>query len=158
MIRFIFILFIFLLYQSSSFSQTINIERNNLTNFLKRQYEKEKCQGIKIVEDYNKTYLISILTLDKKKYPSTSAMHRVAKVKSAQQIGTFINGTSILSETIIKTYENKKDSVTTEIIEIIREKSASFIKGMELLTCFVDQENSIFIYCIEINQVNKNKK
>ena len=46
----------------------------------------------------------------------------------------------------------------TEIIEIIREKSASFIKGMELLTCFADQENLIFIYCIEINQVRKNKK
>lgn len=139
-------------------AQSINTEKTAFINFLKRQYGQENYEGIRLVEDYDKTYILSVLSLSKKAYPSSSTMFRVAKVKAAQQIGAYMDGTNISSDLLIRTTES--DSVRLEKVEIIRESSNSFVSSVEYLTSFPKSENAddiVFIYSkeIEVKKISK---
>ena len=142
------------------FAQDFNEEKTTLTNFLKRMYNNAPFEGVKVVEDYDNKYFISVVSLDKAKYPSSSTMIRVAQVKARQQASAFFNGSTISSDLVIRTTETKtKDSTTTvtEMIESIKENSVGFVEGMELLCNFEgNQENQIaFIYMRELNSKNE---
>ena len=58
-----------MIFSINTYSQSFNNEKNIFINFLKRQYEQEGYEGIKLIEDYEKNYIISILSLNKKIYP-----------------------------------------------------------------------------------------
>ena len=135
------------------FAQGYNQERTALTNFLVRMYENAPFEGVRAVDDYEQQYLISVLTLEKDKYPNESTMFRVAGVKAMSQASRFFNGSSITSDLIIRTSEKSDGTSDTEIIEAINEKSVGFVKSLELLTNF-DQDNGrmVFIYFTPIKQ------
>ena len=140
------------------YSQSFNIEKNVFINFLKRQYEQEGYEGIKLIEDYEKNYIISILSLNKKTYSSSSTMFRVAKVKATQQIGAYISGTQVSSELLIRIVDDDRDSIRVEKMEVIIEQSQSFVREVEFLTSFPkkDTENEVvFIYGKEIKLKKK---
>lgn len=140
------------------YSQSFNSEKDIFINFIKRQYEQEEYEGIKLIEDYERTYIISILSLNKKSYPSSSTMFRVAKVKATQQIGAYTSGVQISSEVLFRTVEDDKDSVNIEKIEVIVEQSKSFVREVELLASFPKKnaDNEIvFIYSKEIKYKKK---
>ena len=73
-------------------AQGYNTEKTALTNFLVRMYENAPFEGVRAVDDYEQQYLISVLTLEKAKYPNESAMFRVAGVKAMSQASRFFNG------------------------------------------------------------------
>ena len=142
------------------FAQGFNEDKTAFSNFLKRMYTATPFEGVKIVEDYNNKYLISLITLDKAKYTSQSIMIRVAQVKARQQASIFVNGSTISSDLIIKTTESKTgDSTQTNIetLESIKENSVGFVEGMELLCNFdVNQDKQeVFIYMRELDEKNK---
>ena len=131
----------------NTMAQGYNIERTALTNYLVRMYENAPFEGVRAVDDYEQQYLISVLTLEKAKYPNESAMFRVAGVKAMSQASRFFNGSSITSDLIIRTTEKSDGSGDTEMIEIINEKSVGFVKSLELLTNFdIENERMVFIY------------
>lgn len=65
-----------------TFAQGYNQERTALSNFLVRMYENAPFDGVKVVEDYDNSYLMSVVKLDKAKYKTESALNRVASVKA----------------------------------------------------------------------------
>ncbi|WP_147332537.1 hypothetical protein [Phocaeicola vulgatus] len=147
-----------MIFSINTYSQSFNNEKNIFINFLKRQYEQEGYEGIKLIEDYEKNYIISILSLNKKIYPSSSTMFRVAKVKAAQQIGAYISGTQVSSELLIRIVDDDRDSIRVEKMEVIIEQSQSFVREVEFLTSFPkkDTENEVvFIYGKEIKLKKK---
>jgi hypothetical protein len=149
------IVILFLLSYSSSNAQSFNEDKTAFANFIKRMHTAAPFDGVKIVEDYDKQYLISVVALDKSKYPNASSINRVAQVKSQAQVNRFVNGSSISSEMIIKTTERKqKDSnqVSVEILETIKEQSNGFTQGMELLINFDSANNkeAVFVFSREI--------
>lgn len=129
-------------------AQGYNQERTALTNFLVRMYENAPFEGVRAVDDYEQQYLISVIALDPSKYgDNESAMFRVAEVKAMSQAGRFFNGSSITTDLIIRTSEKSDGSLDTEIIETINEKSAGFVKKLELLTNFsLSDGRMAFIY------------
>lgn len=130
-----------------TFGQGYNTEKTAFTNFLIRMYENAPFEGVRAVDDYEQQYLISVLTLEKAKYPSESAMFRVAGVKAMSQASRFFNGSSITSDLIIRTTEKSDGSGDTEMIETINEKSVGFVRALELLTNFdLDNGRMVFIY------------
>ena len=134
-------------------AQGYNAEKTALTNFLVRMYESAPFEGVRAVDNYEQQYLISVLTLEKAKYPNESAMFRVAGVKAMSQASRFFNGSSITSDLIIRTSEKSDGSGDTEIIETINEKSVGFVKSLELLTNFeLDNGRIAFIYFTPIKQ------
>lgn len=134
-----------------SFAQDYSTENTSLANFLKRMYNQTVFEGVKVVEDYNNTCLISVLALERSKYNNASTMNRVAQVKARQQASVFLNGSTITSDLVIRTSETKKKNSTETIVETvehIREHSVGFVQGMELLINFVpiDTCKMVFIY------------
>lgn len=121
----------------SSFAQSYNQERIALENFLVRMYKNAPFEGVKIVSDYNNTYLLSVV-LVKKSGSEESTMNRIAQVKSSRQVSQYLNGViSTESETIIRTTESVKEEKTVEeITDIIKENSIGFTKSMEVLKAF----------------------
>jgi hypothetical protein len=153
------ITFLLLLFKSS-FSQSFNEDKTAFSNFLKRMYSSTPFEGVKVVDDYDHQYLVSVISLDKAKYANSSIMNRVAQVKAQSQANTFLNGATISMDMVIKTTEQKtKDSNNTlvESIESIKQNSSGFTQGLELLTNFDNTDNlrMVFIYFREIKKEGK---
>jgi hypothetical protein len=144
-----------MLFGISVFSQDYNEEKTTLANFLKRMYNQTKFEGVKIVEDYNNQYFISVLSLDKSKYKTENAMFRVANVKALRQASEFVNGGKITSDLVIRTSEVKDSTGVVTVSEETVEKihSTGFVQGMELLINFISASNEktmVFIYLRKI--------
>jgi hypothetical protein len=145
-----------------SYAQSFNEDKVAFGNFLKRMYMSAPFDGVKVVDDYNREYIVSVISFEKAKYSNPSTMNRVAQVKAQSQANTFINGASINSDLIIKTSERKsKNTVesTIETIETIKENAYGFTQGLELLTNFenTDGDRMVFIYIREIKTEKKKK-
>ena len=137
------------------YSQGYNEEKTTIANFAKRMYTAAPFEGVKVIDDYDHDYFISLLSLEKAKYTNLSVMNRVAQVKSRQQANTFFNGSIITSDLVIKTTEVKESlssSTSVEMIESIKESSLGFVEGMELLINFDTDEGNrmVFIFYREI--------
>ncbi|MFZ4798732.1 MAG: hypothetical protein ACOYMA_14630 [Bacteroidia bacterium] len=150
-----------IIFVNTCFGQGYNDSKTSLSNFIKRIYNTTPFEGVKVIDDYDHQYFISLVSLEKAKYTSPSIMNRVAQVKAQSQANTFFNGSTISSDLIIKTTEQKsKDTTNTivETIETIKENASGFTQGLELLTNFdnVDGTRMVFIYFREIQ--NKNQK
>ena len=123
-------------------------------------YTATPFEGVKIVDDYDHQYLISVISLEKAKYNDPSVMNRIAQVKAQSQANTFLNGAVISMDMVIKTTEKTaKDSTNTivETIESIKQNSTGFTQGLELLTNFdnADSKRLVFIYMREIIKEKK---
>lgn len=148
----LFILLI-LCFCNSGFSQNINEDKTSLTNFIKRMYSAAPFEGVKVIDDYDHQYFISVLSLEKAKYPSEAIMFRVAQVKGQSQANTFFNGSTISSDFVIRTTD-KENTTSTETIESIKENAIGFVKSMELLTNFdnTDGKRTVFIFYKEMTK------
>lgn len=139
-------------------AQSFNEDKTNFANFMKRMYNASEYEGVKIVDDYDHQYLVSLLSLEKAKYQNPSQMNRVAQMKAQSQASTFLNGSTISLETVIKTSErvdstNQKSSII-ETVETIKENAMGFSQGLELLTSFdnIDGKRVVFIYMRELKK------
>lgn len=142
----------------NSQAQSFNNDKTAFSNFLKRMYTASPFEGVKIVDDYDSQYLISVIKLEKSKYTNESTMNRIAQIKAQSQASTFLNGASISMDMIITTKEIKDEkndiTIIMESVEEIRQNSIGFSQGLELLSNFGNTDNSkmIFIYIREINK------
>lgn len=132
-------------------AQNYNEEKTAMTNFIVRMYKANPFEGVKVFTDYEHSYLLSVLSLDPAKYPNSSALNRVAGVKAMSQASRYFNGSKISSDLIVHSVEHADGSSDSEIIENIREKSAGYVKALELLTSFDGADNRIvYIYYKEM--------
>ena len=150
--------FFLLLIAFSSYSQSINDDKTSVTNFIKRMYNSAPFEGVKVIDDYDHQYFISVLSLEKGKFLNESTMNRVAQLKGQSQANIFFNGSTISSDLVIKTTENKstdKPSTAVETIESIKENAMGFVKSMELLTNFdnPDGKRMVFIFYKEMKKL-----
>lgn len=153
-------LFVIITLKINANAQSFHQDKTTFSNFIKRMYTATPFEGVKIVDDYDHQYLVSIISLDKAKYIDPSIMNRVAQVKAQSQANTFFNGASISMDMIIKTTEKtSKDSSSTvvETIEDIRQNSTGFTQGLELLTKFENADNNrmVFVYMRELIKEKK---
>lgn len=145
--KYILLLGLILFQVVHSQAQNYNQEKTALTNFLVRMYENVPFDGVKAVEDYENSYLMSVVKLDKGKYKTESALNRVASVKAMSQASRFFNGSNITDDMIIRTTEKADGTTDTEIIENIREHSVGYVKQLEHLTNFPAKDGQqVFIF------------
>ena len=155
------ILILFSLFLSlSAFGQSFNEDKTSMTNFIKRMYKATPFDGVKIIDDYDHQYLVSVLSLDKIKYTNPSIMNRVAQVKAQSQANTYLNGSNTNMDLVVKTREQKtgeKTETVVESIESIKENAVGFSQGLELLTNFDDETSKrmVFIFYREIQKTIK---
>jgi 6-pyruvoyl-tetrahydropterin synthase len=155
------ILILFSLFLSlSAFGQSFNEDKTSMTNFIKRMYKATPFDGVKIIDDYDHQYLVSVLSMDKAKYTNPSIMNRVAQVKAQSQANTYLNGSNTNMDLVIKTREQKtgeKTETVVESIESIKQNAVGFSQGLELLTNFDDETSKrmVFIFYREIQKTIK---
>ena len=153
--------FLVILVSIKSYGQGYSDEKVSLTNFLKRMYTAKPFEGVKIVDDYDHQYLISVISLEKAKYTSESTMNRVAQVKAQSQANTFLNGATISMDMVITTKESKDSTnnvkTIVETVEQIKQNSVGFSQGLELLTNF-DNSDSLRMVFIYFREIIKEKK
>lgn len=145
--------FIFsLLFSGNINAQSFNADKTALTNFLIRMY-KHATFDIKVVEDYDNHYLVSVVILDPAKYGgSESTMLRVACVKAMSQASRYFNGSSITADLLITTKEDAEGNANTEILEKIKEKSIGYVNQLEHLSNFTNDEGKqVFLYAKQID-------
>lgn len=131
----------------SSSAQSFNSENKELASFLTRMYKSEPFEGVKVVTDYENSYLLSVITLDASKYPNQSAVNRVASVKAMSEASRYFNGSNISSDMIITMIETSDGEANSTIIENIRERSVGYVKQLQQLTNFQDGKGrQVFIY------------
>ena len=99
-------------FSSVSYSQSFNGDKVTFINFIKRMYTATPFEGVKVIDDYDHQYFISVLSLEKGKYPNEAMMNRVAQVKGQSQANIFFNGSTIASDLVIKTTESKTTDPT----------------------------------------------
>jgi hypothetical protein len=153
------LLLLVILASIKSYGQGFSDEKVSLSNFIKRMYTAKPFEGVKIVDDYDHQYLISVISLEKAKYTSESIMNRVAQVKAQSQASTFLNGATISMDMVITTKEIKDatNNITTivETVEQIKQNSVGFSQGLELLTNFDNPDGlrMVLIYMRELKIV-----
>ena len=150
--------FLVILVSIKSYGQGFSDEKVSLTNFIKRMYTSKPFEGVKIVDDYDHQYLISVISLEKAKYSSESIMNRVAQVKAQSQASTFLNGATISMDIVITTKEFKDSTnnvkTIVETVEQIKQNSVGFSQGLELLTNF-DNTGSLRMVFVYIRELKK---
>lgn len=144
---------------SYSLGQSYNSQKIALSNFLTRMYNNAPFEGVRIVDDYESHYLISVLSLEKSKYPNENTLYRISEVKAMSQASRFLNGSEITSEFIVTTTEDADGKSHTQVIEYLIENSVGFVKQLELLTSFTSKDDNytVFIYAKEVPATNLRK-
>lgn len=128
-------------------AQSFNSENKELASFLTRMYNNEPFEGVRVVTDYDNTYLLSVITLDASKYPNQSVLNRVAGVKAMSEASRYFNGSNITSDMIISTTEKSNGKNDITIIENIRENSNGYVKQLQQLSNFQDGNGrQVFLY------------
>lgn len=154
------LLFFAIVTSLNSNGQGFNDDKVALSNFIKRMYSSKPFEGVKIVDDYDHQYLVSVISLEKAKYTSEAIMNRVAQVKAQSQVSTFLNGATISIDVVNTTIETKDSTnkVTTivETVEQIKQNSVGFSQGLELLMNFDNAVGlrMVFIYIRELKVSN----
>lgn len=138
------------------FAQGYDQERIQLANFIERMYNNAPFDGCRIVDDYDNSYLLSVVALDKSKYKTPQIMNRVADVKSQRNAGEFFNGSQSYTEMTIKTPKGEEhESDMAEVYEIIRTNSIGYVRQMQLLTSFEDSIGMmVFVYYKKVDKSN----
>lgn len=137
---------IFLFSALCASAQGFNNDKTELSMFVERMYRNAPFEGVKVMQDYDNEYILSIVVLPVANY---SSVNRVAMVKAQRQVSTFFNGSTITSDLVITTSENPVDeSVTTTLTEIIRERSIGYVRQLELLTNFSVEQGTrkVFVF------------
>lgn len=131
-------------------AQGYNGDRIAFTNFVTRMYDNNPFEGVKIVEDYDDVYLISVVALDSAKYSSLATMNRVAEVKARAQASRFFNGASITLDMVVTTRETSNGITTTDMVERLHERSFGYVESMELLTIIPHNSDVIYIFVTKL--------
>lgn len=149
------LLILFIGMTTNIFAQGYDQERIQLANFIERMYNNAPFDGCRIVDDYDNSYLLSVVALDKSKYKTPQIMNRVADVKSQRNAGEFFNGSQSYTEMTIKTPKGEEhESDMTEVYELIRTNSIGYVRQMQLLTSFEDSTGMmVFVYYKRIDKM-----
>ena len=154
LVRYVLLIGVLISFANEINAQGYDQERIQLAKFIERMYNNAPFDGCRIVDDYDNSYFLSVVALDKSKYKTPQILNRVAEVKSQRNAGEFFNGSQSYTEMTIKTpkgEENKSDM--TGVYELIRVNSIGYVKQMQLLTSFEDNAGmQVYVYFKKVDK------
>ncbi len=137
-------------------SQDYNSERTAWANYVQRMYEAQPFEGVRVIDNGDEAYLLSVIVLDEEKLGSTAS--RVASVKATAQTSRFFNESKINSSMVIRTTENGKGETITQTIEVINENHVGIVKQLELVRTFKNDIGlTVYLFASKITTVEKSK-
>ena len=138
------------------YAQSFDQERIVLSKFIERMYNNAPFEGCRIVDDYDNSYFLSVVELDRNKYKTNSVMNRVAQVKSQRNAGEYFNGTHSYSEITIRTPKSEGMGgcqTMADTYEVIRTNSTGYVQQLALLTQFESKTGCVvYVFYKKVNQ------
>ena len=123
-----------------------------LGDFMLGVLKSKPFDGARIVSAPTNKYIISSITLDNSKYASPEMRDKAGHMKAKQFVNVLVNGSTITSESIIRTDETDKATEITNT-EIVKEQAMGFINGLELLTTKeITPNKTTYIYYSKLNK------
>ena len=117
-----------------------------LEEFINEIIKKKSIDGARIISAPANKYIVSTITLENAKYTTPEMRDKAAFMKAKQLVNTLVNGSTIISDQIIRTDES---DIRTEITstEIVKEHAMGFIQGLELLFGKeINQNKTTYVY------------
>ena len=143
---------LFLVKDSSTHTTTSFFLCETLGDFMLGLLKSKPFDGARFVSAPQNKYIISAITLDNSKYASPEMRDKAGYMKAKQFVNVMVNGSTITSESIIRTDETDKATEITNT-EIVREQSMGFINGLELLTTKeIAPNKTTYIYYSKLNK------
>ncbi len=121
-----------------------------LGEFVTEIIKKKNADGARIISAPANKYIVSTITLENAKYTTSEMSDKAEFMKAKQLVNTMVNGSTILSDQIIRTVESDKRTEVTST-EIVKEHAMGFILGLELL--FIKEfniEKTTYVYYSKI--------
>ena len=132
-------------------AKVIKKKNEKLAAYITNLYNESPFEGVKIVEEKDVSYLVSLTVQVISSHKTSSARNRVAQIKARRNAMVFLNGSNITTETILKTGETVTDnnvSYYESYFDNIKENAAGFLDGMQVLTTFNSNTGKEYIYVI----------
>lgn len=141
---------------ATSFAQEYNTELYDLGQYVQRVYQEEPFDGVRIVENVDCCYLVSVVS----ETPSDNeyATNRKAEVKALSQANTFLNGTRITQNTVLYTKQNSKGYSYEEIEDFIESYSMGYVQTMQIASTFKYRKKKVYVYCKKMPMPEKKGK
>lgn len=103
-----------------------------LSGFITGKLKRNMFDGARVVISPTNRYVVATVTLDNAKQGSSSMRDRLARMKANQMSNTLVNGSTITSESVLRT--DGKSASNADVSETIKEFSMGFIPGLQLLS------------------------
>ncbi len=103
-----------------------------LDEFITELLKTRIIDGAKIICAPGNKYLVAFISLDDTKYSSSEMQDKASFMKAKQFINLLINGSTIAYDQVIRT-DDSDSRTEISVVETVREHSAGFIQGLELL-------------------------
>jgi hypothetical protein len=129
----------------------IKNKNEKLAVYITNLYNHTPFEGVKIIDEKNTSYLVSLSIQAESSHKTTSTKNRIAQIKARRNAMVFLSGSTITSESIIKTGETITDNSVSyyeTYFDEIKENSAGFLEGMQVLTTFKSSNGKEYIYVI----------
>ncbi len=149
----IVLVFFFVAVSLNLYSQEFYPKKEALVDFVKRTYNRKPFEGIRIIQDGDTNYLISVVV--KQLGEDEYLIKRAASLEATFKSSRFMKEAAITSETIINTTEDSiKDSVKTKMIEVVKKAPEGWAVWMDLLTNFdvLEGKQRVFVYIKEFSK------
>lgn len=148
-----FLLFSAMLFGMCAFAQEYSTELYDLGQYVQRVYQDEPFDGVRIVENVDCCYLVSVVS----ETPSDNeyATNRKAEVKALSQANTFLNGTRITQNTVLYTKQNSKGYTYEEIEDFIESYSMGYVQTMQIASTFKYQNKKVYVFCKKMPMPDK---
>ncbi len=105
---------------------------STLSQFIADNLKQKLFDGARIISSPSNKYIIAVVSLENVKYSSSEMKDKIAHMKAKQFVNSMVNGSTITADQIIRTDLNDTNTVISNI-EIIKEHSQGYVKGLELL-------------------------
>lgn len=128
-------------------AQGFDTDNVKFRTFVKRMYDVQPFDGVKIVRDYGNEYVVIAVKMRGIDNEPNTTNFRVSKVRASSMLNSFLNGSTIEFSAVVPVSDELLSENPDLLIESIKEKSRGFTPGILELTNFQDGPgNWVFIY------------
>ncbi len=147
--RFLSILIIAIAIIGKVSAQSYNQELNYLNQYVHRMYVNAPFQGVRVVSDIDKCYLICII--EEQMVSDDYATQRKVELKAMRLVNEFLNGAQISSSTILQIEQTSDGYTREDIVDFIESRSMGYVQQMQVISTFVTERGkNVFVFCKEL--------
>ena len=147
--------FLFVALSLNLYSREFYSNQEALVGFVKSLYEHTPFDGVRIIQDGDTNYLISVVVYQVG--GNEDVVKRAAALQARANANRFMKDAAITSETIINTTEGSvkdNEKAKVELMEVVKKAPEGWAVWMDLLTSFdvLEDNQRVFVYIKEFDK------